>query len=112
MRNAVLIGLYAAVCFAGQARKPVCNAQSQGQFWPEEANVNRDAMREHYQQGDLEMCSRGEWRYKWEHLSVNVRQLRLAKHAADSNAAKRVAPQPPPTAAAVPATEGASMSRQ
>ena len=56
MKHAVPIGLFAAVCVLGQAGKPVCNSQNQGRFWPEEANVNRDAMRELYQQGDLEIA--------------------------------------------------------
>jgi hypothetical protein len=80
------------MCFAGQAPKPACNARSQGQFWPPEANVSKDAVWRLYQQGNLEMCSLGVWKYKWERLSVNIRDLAKAKRPAARNAAP--APHP------------------
>jgi|SRR5450631_3468820 hypothetical protein len=75
MRYVALLILFGVACSAGDARKPVCNARKQGQFWPEEANFDHDAARQLYQRGELEMCSLAVWKYKWEHMSVNVRDL-------------------------------------
>jgi hypothetical protein len=55
--------------------KPVCNAAHQGRYWPEAANGSRQALRELYQSGALELCSAGEWKYKWMPLSVHVTRL-------------------------------------
>lgn len=85
MKYVAFIALFGAICFAEEARKPVCNARNQGQFWPAEANVSKDAVRRLYQQGDLEMCSLAVWKYKWEHISVNVRDLASAKRPAAAN---------------------------
>ena len=78
--NAAFVALWAALCFGGQVDKPVCNAKNRGQFWPREANLSKDAARQLYQRGELEMCSLSVWKYKWEHLSVNVRDLAKGKH--------------------------------
>ena len=80
MRYVAFLILFGALCFAGQARKPACNARSQGQFWPEEANFSKDAARQLYRRGELEMCSLVVWKYKWEHISVNVRDLAKGRH--------------------------------
>jgi hypothetical protein len=88
MRYVASIILFGAMCFAEQARKPVCNASNQGQFWPEEANTSRDAARQLYQRGELEMCSLAVWKYKWEHISVNVRDLAKARRPSTSEPRK------------------------
>jgi hypothetical protein len=80
MKFVAVIALFGAVCFAEETRKPVCNATNRGKFWPQEANFNRAAARQLYQSGELEMCSPGLWRYKWQHLRVNVRDLVRREH--------------------------------
>jgi hypothetical protein len=97
--------LFGAVCFAGENRRPVCNAKVQGQFWPEEANSDRDAARRLYQSGELEMCSLQVWKYKWEHISVNVRDLGKSKRTAASSPARHL-----PGTADTRGAEGASAS--
>jgi hypothetical protein len=87
MKYVALIALFGAICLAKDARKPVCSARNQGHLWPEEANVSKDAARQLYQQGDLEMCSLVVWKYKWEHLSVNIRDLTPTKRPAASSTA-------------------------
>ncbi len=84
MKVVCLIALFGAMCWAGQDQKPACNAQSRGQFWPSEANSSQQAARQFYQQGELEMCSLVVWKYRWEHLSVNVRELAQGKRLATS----------------------------
>ena len=77
-------------CFAKteQVPKPACNARMHGQFWPDEANHGPDAARQLLQQGDLEMCSLVVWKYKWEHLSVNVRLMAKGRHSLTSEPRK------------------------
>jgi hypothetical protein len=60
---------------AEQPPKPVCNAQTRGQFWPDEANHDQEATRQLYQRGELEMCSKRSRKFEWQHLSVDVRDL-------------------------------------
>jgi len=64
------------------AQKPPCNAANQGRFWPEEANINRDAARRLSQSGELETCALAVWKYKWKRLSVNARNAVNAKKIA------------------------------
>ena len=92
MKYAALLVLSAASCFAGQAHKPVCDASSRGQLWPEEANASQAAARESFQRGDLEICSLAAKKYRWERLSVNVRDLAAAKRPAAS-ASRKSAPK-------------------
>jgi hypothetical protein len=80
MKYVVLLALFGAMGVAEQGRKPVCNARNRGRFWPEEANFSQDVARQLYQRGELEMCSLVVWKYKWEHISVNVRDLAKATH--------------------------------
>ena len=82
MKIVSLIAFFGAICLAQDAQKPVCNAKTQGQFWPAEANSGPDAVRRLTQSGEIEMCSQGVWRYKWEHLSVSVRDLAKGKDPA------------------------------
>ena len=43
-----------------------------------------------YQSGELELCSLGLWKYRWEHVSVNVRNLGKGERtsATDGNRAE------------------------
>lgn len=80
MKRFAFIALFGAMCLAEETRRPVCNARNQGQFWPAEANSSQEAARQLAQRGELEMCSLVVWKYRWEHISVNVRSLAKAKH--------------------------------
>jgi hypothetical protein len=70
-------------------KRPACNAAHQGELWPAEANVSTQAAREFYQRGELEMCSLDVWKYKWQRLSVNVRELSRRKQQAVQTALPR-----------------------
>jgi hypothetical protein len=89
MKYVALLSLFGAMAFAGQDGKPACNAKIKGQFWPEQANRDREAARQLYQTGELEMCSMVVWKYRWEHISVNIRDLGKGRHtlASESKAA-------------------------
>ena len=65
---AVLI--YSCLAF-GQTR-PVCNAENAGRMWPEAANHDRALVGRLARCGELEMCSRGVWRYAWRPLTVRL----------------------------------------
>jgi hypothetical protein len=69
---------------------PNCSAKPRGQFWPPEANQDRGLLLKLARLGELHMCTRGAWRYRWESPTVHVSQLakggghmpRIADHAA------------------------------
>ena len=67
--NAIVLLLVAV------SSRPACNAANHGRYWPETANGSRQAIREFYQSGTLEMCSAGEWKYKWVPLSVHISRI-------------------------------------
>jgi hypothetical protein len=92
MKYVVVIALFGAMCLAEEARKPVCNARNLSQLWPEEANISKDTARQLYQSGELEMCTLVAWRYRWKHISVNVRDLGKGKHPLVS-ASKKTGPE-------------------
>jgi len=73
----------------GAAHKPACNSRHQSQLWPDEANHSPGVARRLYQHGELEMCSLVVWKYRWQNVSVNIRDAkRMQEH--------RTAPPPPP----------------
>jgi len=75
MKFVAIMALFASACLAEDAPKPVCNAKNHGSFWPAEANSSQEAARRLSQSGELELCSIGTFKYKWVHISVNVRDL-------------------------------------
>jgi len=102
MKYMALFTLFGAMSFAGQDGKPACNAKLQGHFWPEQANWDHEAARQLYQTGELEMCSMVIWKYRWEHISVNVRDLGKGRHTAP---AESTASSPTPKTEDVAATK-------
>jgi hypothetical protein len=82
--TAVLSLFYALLC-AEDAQKPACNARTLGQFWPPEANADRDANRRLAQQGELQICRYGILRYGWKAMSVNVRELSRERNTDSAN---------------------------
>src|ERR1700688_4723430 len=75
MKLTVVLSLFCALACADDAQKPACTAKTLGQFWPPEANADRDANRRLAQQGELLICGYGKWKYGWKAMSVNVRDL-------------------------------------
>jgi len=55
--------------------KTACNAQNRGRFWPEEANTDSAFARQAARCGELEICSRGNWKYSWQLLTVHISKL-------------------------------------
>ena len=55
--------------------RPVCTVAIHGQFFPAAANSDAVAARQLAQCGALEICTRSGWKYKWQPVAVNVRQL-------------------------------------
>lgn len=88
MKRVALLALFAVIGLDGEPRKPACTARNQGQFWPAEANASPSAARQSVQRGDLEICSLAVWKYRWERLSVNVRDMAKGEHPANSKPRK------------------------
>ena len=64
--------LCAALCGATEAVRPACNASNRGRFWPEAANQSGAAAQQAARRGELQMCTIGLWKYRWEALVVAV----------------------------------------
>jgi hypothetical protein len=63
------------------AEKPpgsACTREMQGRYWPEQANTDRKLAAQLMRSGELQMCSRGFFRYSWEPLTISYRSV-LAK---------------------------------
>lgn len=75
MRWSVLLLLLVLPCLAEDLTRPPCNARNRGQFWPEQANSDREAARQAARCGELQVCTVGLWRHHWEPLTVHVTQL-------------------------------------
>jgi len=84
MQYVALIALFWSACSSQQAEKPVCSGRNTGLFWPEEANVSKDAARKLYQTGELELCSQVKGKYRWQHISVNVHDLSKGQRGSTS----------------------------
>jgi hypothetical protein len=56
--------------------KPACTRQIAGRFWPEEANSDPAVARQLSRQGELEICTRTTWSYRWVSPTVDARQFR------------------------------------
>lgn len=67
--------LIVPVALAQEVEKPKCSADTLGQLWPAGANHDSALFAKHSRCGELEMCVRRVWRYRWEMLSVRLDQL-------------------------------------
>lgn len=56
--------------------KPACNSHTVGKLWPDAANEDAKLRKKMARCGELELCTRGQWRYRWEALTVRLDQLR------------------------------------
>ncbi|MBZ5609745.1 MAG: hypothetical protein LAP38_15905 [Acidobacteriia bacterium] len=62
-------------CVAADDPKPACNQQNAGQMWPEAANHDAAARSKLARCGELQICTRTVWRYRWESVTVRLDQL-------------------------------------
>jgi hypothetical protein len=58
------------------ALKPACNSENIGRMWPEAANHDHKSVGKLARCGELQICTRGAWRYHWQPLTVTIDQLR------------------------------------
>ena len=78
MKRIIFCLWIAAGCLAKEpeaTQRPACHAAIHGRFWPEAANTDGIAARKLAQCGALDICTTTGWRYKWQPVTVNVRQL-------------------------------------
>ncbi|MFZ0592242.1 MAG: hypothetical protein WAM39_17395 [Bryobacteraceae bacterium] len=76
MKLAALLTFSYATCLAASGSdRPVCNKMTAGELWPPQAKTHRAAFWRLSQSGELEVCSRAPWHYRWESLTVNVHYL-------------------------------------
>jgi hypothetical protein len=76
LKLAIVLIFGCALSFAASdSDRPVCNKKNVGELWPPEAKTDRVAFWRFSQSGELEVCSRGTWHYRWQGLTVNVRDL-------------------------------------
>lgn len=61
---------------AAEEPRPACNKNNVGQLWPNAANRDHVVLSKMARCGELEICTRGVWRYSWERLTVRLDQLR------------------------------------
>jgi hypothetical protein len=67
------------LCLAADDSRPACNSENDGRMWPEAANHDPQLLARLVRCGDLLICVRGTWHYRWEAPTVRVDQL--ARHA-------------------------------
>ncbi len=60
------------LCLAADDSRPACNSENHGRMWPEAANHDPQLL---VRCGDLLICVRGTWHYRWEAPTVRVDQL-------------------------------------
>jgi hypothetical protein len=101
----VIVLIACQIGFSEEAQKPVCNAETVGQFWPAEANRDRASLARLAHCGVLEVCSHGVWRYHWDRMTIRIDQLRKkpARPSGNSSAAGcAVLPDAPPIDLSLP----------
>jgi hypothetical protein len=74
-RSAPLLLWFSFLCAAADNPKPACTKQTLGQMWPAAANRDPVFRSKLSRCGELEVCVRGVWRYRWERLTVRLDQL-------------------------------------
>jgi hypothetical protein len=74
--SGVVLLAFGLACFGADGVKPECNRKNAGKLWPQAANRDRGSLSKLARCGELQICTRGVWRYHWESLTVRVDQLR------------------------------------
>ena len=80
MAVCILLAAFAALSFAADPARPACNKKTAGKYWPEAANHDHKAFSKLAKCGELQMCIRDIWHYKWDLLTVRLDQLRGGSH--------------------------------
>jgi hypothetical protein len=73
---ALILTSASLLCLASDEPKPVCDADTNGQFWPEAANHDSKLFKKLSRCGELEVCARTRYHYRWESMTVRIDQLR------------------------------------
>jgi hypothetical protein len=63
------------IAVGDRPERPECNAGTLGKLFPIQANGNSRLTNRLFTCGELQVCTRGRWRYKWSLLSVRLDQL-------------------------------------
>lgn len=72
----VLLVFLATFALAGStAVRPECNKSMAGKLWPPTALKDKETFRQLSQSGELQVCARTTWHYRWQSLTVNARDL-------------------------------------
>jgi len=79
VRSLLICAALLACVGVALAEQPRCNKDELGKFWPEEANKNPVLAMQLARNGDLQVCSRSGWHYRWMQPAVRVDQLRSKK---------------------------------
>jgi hypothetical protein len=77
----MLLMVLTATCGFGDnvAGKPACDAKSLSKFWPDAANSDSRTLFDLSRTGQLELCTRGTFRYKWRALTVSYQEIRATE---------------------------------
>jgi hypothetical protein len=62
--------------FATDYVKPTCDANTAGSLFPEAANHDAQLRKKFSRCGELEVCTRGRWHFRWQPVTVRLDQLR------------------------------------
>lgn len=74
--TALVFAAATALCLAAEDPKPACNAETQGEMWPQAANHDPKLFKKLARCGQLEICTRRHRHYLWESPTVRFDQLR------------------------------------
>jgi hypothetical protein len=72
----LLVVSASVLSFAADDMKPVCDASTDGLLWPEAANHDFKLRKKFSRCGELEVCARGRWHFRWQSVTVRLDQLR------------------------------------
>jgi hypothetical protein len=72
----LILPVFTFLAFADDAVRPVCTAKNLGLLWPEQANKDPKLMGTLARCGELSICTRRTWRYRWDSAVVTLDQLR------------------------------------
>jgi hypothetical protein len=79
LKTLTLVAAASITGLAADSPKPACNTQNYGRLWPEAANDNPRLVTKLTQCGELQICNRSGWHYRWASLAVRVDQLKRGK---------------------------------
>jgi len=73
---ALLVASASVLGFASDDVKPTCDATNAGALFPEAANHDSQLRKKFSRCGELEVCTRGRWHFRWQPVTVRLDQLR------------------------------------